>query len=189
MVMNKSKKGAELTIGTIIIIVLGVAVLVFLIWGFGTGWSNLWGKINIFSGGSANIDTIKQSCALACTGQQFNEYCLKRVVKVDNNRANDKTLSCRDLETQAEPLKISVCSDITQQCPTPTNTGVITCEGTAVACNTITTSVSTECPKQKGCSVREAGTSITCEGTPLACNTFTSATDCVAQKGCNAKSA
>ena len=43
MVMNK--KGQNLTLGTIILIVLGIAVLVFLIFGFYTGWNNMWSKI------------------------------------------------------------------------------------------------------------------------------------------------
>jgi hypothetical protein len=73
MVMNK--KGSELTLSTIIIIVLGIAVLVFLIFGFSTGWTNLWSKITAYGGGNANVDTIKQACALACGSQQKAEFC------------------------------------------------------------------------------------------------------------------
>jgi hypothetical protein len=50
-------------------------VLVFLIWGFGTGWSNLWSKITAFTGGESNVDTIQQACQLACDGQQIETFC------------------------------------------------------------------------------------------------------------------
>lgn len=78
--MNKT--GQQMTLGTIIAIVLGIAVLVFLIFGFSTGWNNLWDRVTQFGGGSANIDTIKQACALACTGKSSNAYCVQvRTVK------------------------------------------------------------------------------------------------------------
>jgi hypothetical protein len=69
------KRAQEMTLGTVILIVLGIAVLVFLVFGFSTGWSNLWDRVTNFSGGSSNLDTIKQSCALACTGQSTDAFC------------------------------------------------------------------------------------------------------------------
>ena len=70
-----------MTLATIIAIVLGIAVLVFLIFGFSGGWNNLWDRVTQFGGGS-NIDTIRQACALACTGQSENTYCNQdRMVK------------------------------------------------------------------------------------------------------------
>ena len=71
----ENKKGQQMTLGTIIAIVLGIAVLVFLIFGFSTGWGNLWDRVTAFGGGSANVDTIVQACALACTGQGVDAYC------------------------------------------------------------------------------------------------------------------
>ncbi len=80
MVMNK--KGQNLTLGTIILIVLGIAVLVFLIFGFSTGWNNMWNKITNLGGGEANVNTVKQSCDLACSTQDKTGFCIqKRVVK------------------------------------------------------------------------------------------------------------
>lgn len=102
------KRGQNLTIGTIILIVLGIAVLVFLIFGFATGWTNLWSKITAFGGGVANVDTIKQACVLACNSGQINAYCTqKRTV----NFGDDKKItgSCENLESD---LTIS-CSEIT----------------------------------------------------------------------------
>lgn len=109
----KGKKGSELTLSTIIIIVLGIAVLVFLIFGFATGWTNLWNKITAYGGGNANVDTIKQACILACSQNAVSTYCATpQTVKFD-----DKTTlkgSCRNLEgTKAniEPCPISCTTE------------------------------------------------------------------------------
>ncbi|MFH1802184.1 MAG: hypothetical protein ABH864_01900 [archaeon] len=47
-----NKKGQDLSIGTLILIVLGTVVLVLLVLGFTMGWDKLWDRINIFGGGS-----------------------------------------------------------------------------------------------------------------------------------------
>ena len=64
-----------MTLGTIIAIVLGIAVLVFLIFGFSTGWNNMWNRITEFGGGGANVDTIVQACALDCTTGSEYGFC------------------------------------------------------------------------------------------------------------------
>ncbi|MFA4960774.1 MAG: hypothetical protein WC548_03875 [Candidatus Pacearchaeota archaeon] len=80
MVMNK--RGQELTLGTVILIVLGIVVLVFLIFGFSTGWSNLWDKITNWGGGKVNLDTVRQGCELACTMGSVDDFCtLEREVR------------------------------------------------------------------------------------------------------------
>jgi len=72
--MIRGKKGAEMTIGTLVVIVLAVLVLALLAFGFGTGWANLWEKIK-GTAGTVNVDTLKQSCLYACTTQQTYSYC------------------------------------------------------------------------------------------------------------------
>ncbi|MDP2946928.1 MAG: hypothetical protein Q8N88_02340 [Nanoarchaeota archaeon] len=83
MVMSlRKKKGQELTLGTVILIVLGIAVLIFLIFGFSTGWGNLWDRITNWSGGRANLDTIKTGCELACAQNSVQDWCnFQRTVK------------------------------------------------------------------------------------------------------------
>ena len=105
-----NKKGAELTIGTIIIIVLGVVVLALLVWGFSTGWSNLWGKISSWGGGS-NVDTIKQACALECNGGQHTAYCTDQKTLI----TGDKTKyfgTCHGFEKNAkiQPMSVASCN-------------------------------------------------------------------------------
>ena len=79
-----NKRGQEMTLGTIIAIVLGLVVLIFLIYGFSTGWSNFWERITGYSGGS-NVDTIRSACTLACSSQRQYDYCEEdRNVKYSN---------------------------------------------------------------------------------------------------------
>ncbi len=68
------KRGQDLSIGTLILIVLGIVVLVLLILGFSLGWSNLWEKINIFQGGSS-IESVVQACNIAVSSQATYSYC------------------------------------------------------------------------------------------------------------------
>ncbi len=72
----KGKKGTEMTIGTIIIIVLALIVLVVLVLGFTGGWSNLWGRITGFFGGS-NVDSIAQACQVACSTNSKYDWCTR----------------------------------------------------------------------------------------------------------------
>jgi len=88
-ILRKNKKGAEMTIGTIIIIVLALVVLVILVYGFSTGWSNLWEKITAFGGGKVNVQSVVQSCQLACTTGSRYDYCeLSRTVTFDEKKTN-----------------------------------------------------------------------------------------------------
>jgi len=101
------KKGQQLTLSTLILIVLGVAVLVFLIFGFSTGWNTFWNKITAFGGGSSNVDTIKQACALVCSTQSEYAFCdEERTVKygkdieiIENDvakKVNSEDGNCKD---------------------------------------------------------------------------------------------
>ncbi|MBI2449893.1 hypothetical protein HYV49_06405 [Candidatus Pacearchaeota archaeon] len=82
-----NKRGAELTIGTLVIIVLAVIVLVVLVVGFTQGWGNLWANISQFFGtGGANIDTVVSACNTACLTNSKNAWCnQKRDVKADSD--------------------------------------------------------------------------------------------------------
>jgi len=127
--MNKkemNKKGAEMTIGTIIVIVLALVVLVILVYGFSTGWTNLWDKITGFGGGRVNVQTVVQSCQLACTTNSQYDYCNKTTAVIfstdkkdtaefaKNGKYNCKALesmgtglSCADFETCSESVPLS----------------------------------------------------------------------------------
>ncbi len=94
----KGKRGAEMTIGTIVIIVLAIAVLVFLIFGFTTGWSNLWERIGIFGGGGENISDIAQACAASCAQSDTYGYNQKPWNVEDADGYKKSGVTCKDLE-------------------------------------------------------------------------------------------
>lgn len=82
MIKRSDKKGESSTITIIIAIVLGIAVLVFLIFGFTSGWNNMWDRVSNLGGGKANLDTIASACSLACSTASVSDYCTtKRTVK------------------------------------------------------------------------------------------------------------
>lgn len=65
------KRGQGLSVNAIILIVLGVFVLAVLIVGFTLGWGTL--KDRIIP--SNNVDTIANSCAVACSTQSKYDFC------------------------------------------------------------------------------------------------------------------
>ncbi len=72
--MKVNKKGQEMSVTTLVLIVIGVVLLVMLILGFSMGWQNLWGKINVLGGGS-NVVTVIEACKIAATSDSTYSYC------------------------------------------------------------------------------------------------------------------
>lgn len=64
--MLKNKRGAGEDIWIIIAIVIGVLALVLIAVGFTTGWSNLWSKFNLFSGGKGSLSGAAEACTITC---------------------------------------------------------------------------------------------------------------------------
>lgn len=115
--MINDKRGQGLSTSAIVLIVLGIIVLAILAIGFTFGWKALvpWIKTN-------NIDTIKQSCQLACTTQSQYDYCsVKRSVNDGKNIKFDAT--CNELATDAKfssrNYGIAACDSVT--CSTKSN--------------------------------------------------------------------
>ncbi len=106
MIKRGNKKAAEITTGTIIIIILALVVLVFLIVGFSMGWGNLWDSIlNIGGGGKGNVQTIITACELACQTESQYAYCSQiRKVKFEDGTIPDEDLTCRQLEGKSVKL-------------------------------------------------------------------------------------
>ncbi|MEM0465439.1 MAG: hypothetical protein QXW97_01910 [Candidatus Pacearchaeota archaeon] len=94
-----NKRGAEMTIGTIIVIILALVVLVVIIYGFTVGWSNLWQKITGFSPKS-NVHTHVQACQIACTSESKYDYCKPRQVIFEDKGKPVQFRSCEDLQIQ-----------------------------------------------------------------------------------------
>jgi len=76
------KRGQELSIGTLILIVLGIIVLVLLVLGFSMGWSNLFSKVGIFQG--SDLSAMVTACKVAVSSQSKVSYCEFKSVKFDD---------------------------------------------------------------------------------------------------------
>ncbi|MCK4997341.1 hypothetical protein KAS08_03475 [Candidatus Pacearchaeota archaeon] len=106
-----NKKGAEMTIGTIIAITLGVALLVFLIYGFSTQWNAFRGVLDPLASGDSNVDNIARGCEVACASNNVYDYCEKnRILKFgkDSGKPNAEG-SCKELYEEGN---LSVSCDI-----------------------------------------------------------------------------
>jgi len=127
MVMNK--KGQQMTLGTIIAIVLGIAVLVFLIFGFSTGWNNMWSKITELGGGSANVDDVVRGCEVACAQQSVDSYCnYERTMNFGQERVSWNGTSPKANVTKT----VGTCKDFTNKTRYPNGLGVGSCS--AITC-------------------------------------------------------
>ena len=115
---NKRAQGMSVT--TIILIVLGLAVLVVLILGFSMGWSNL----RQFIAPSSNVDTIVQQCGIACSTEQKFAFCSeKRELKSADEKLSDVT--CYSLAEKKSVYGIAKCGTI--------DCGILVDEATAKA--------------------------------------------------------
>jgi len=104
---NQNKRGQNLTLGTILLMLLGVVVVVILLWGATAGFDNLWGTITGYSG-TSNVDTIRTSCALACTQKADYSFCSElRELKIANKKATKG--SCFDFAMRNSDLGIDNC--------------------------------------------------------------------------------
>jgi hypothetical protein len=105
------KKRGDVTIGTLVSIVLAIVVIAFLVYGFSAGWSNLWGKIQGFGGGESNVDDIALACSLACQQNSQYNYCeMERELITDDGKQGKVT--CNLIKGD---YGIEDCSDLCQR--------------------------------------------------------------------------
>jgi hypothetical protein len=81
-----NKRGQELSTNTIILIILGLAILVILVIGFTIGWQKLLPWLS-----SNNVETIVNQCKASCTTNDVYGYCTL-----------ERTLTASDLPADAE---------------------------------------------------------------------------------------
>lgn len=91
-----SRKAQELSITTLVLIVLGVVILVLLILGFTQGWDWIISKFSILPGQS--LETVAQSCNIAAQGGLAIDFCSFKKVKVDGR---NEYVNCKDSRIQA----------------------------------------------------------------------------------------
>lgn len=120
-----NRRAAEMTIGTIVIIILAIVVLVVLVYGFTVGWGNLFNQLTGLGGGNVNVQTVVQGCQIACSTQASFDFCqLKRnvVFTEDKNdlryKDNNQKFTCGDLVFKN--VGLAPCDQITcDVAPTP----------------------------------------------------------------------
>ena len=102
--MMINKKGQTSTIMVTIAIVLGIALIVFLIWGFSTNWAMFSSTASLYTG--SELAAAKEACRYQCETDLRSQFC-------DNDKTDAK-LVCTSPE-----LMGTGCDDrIT--CPTAT---------------------------------------------------------------------
>jgi hypothetical protein len=130
MKKRMNRKAAEMTIGTLVVIILAVIVLVILVYGFSVGWGNFFNNLVGFGGGQVNAQTVVQSCQIACSTQAKYDYCERRRNVVfdtnKNNKHNNLQYTCFQLASDPAfnagyNLGLEPCNlDCIENQPTPT---------------------------------------------------------------------
>ena len=92
-----NKRGQELSIGTLILIVLGIIVLVLLVLGFSIGWENLFSKIGIFQG--SDLSSMVTACKVAVSSKSDASYCEFKKVKLDDGKVHE--INCQYSNVQS----------------------------------------------------------------------------------------
>jgi hypothetical protein len=85
MVIGKQRKG-DVTISTVILIILGLAVLVMLIVGFTKGWDTIFGPLD---NAPSELQTVAKACEIYAKGALRIDFCTYRLV-------GNEIVNCRD---------------------------------------------------------------------------------------------
>jgi len=108
-----NKRGQGLQISTIILIVLGLAVLVLLVFGFVVGWQKILPWIS-----SNNVETIVSQCQASCGTNDVYGFCsLNKTLKADDLPNKQVTANCSYFSTTDTFAKYNIakCPNL---CPT-----------------------------------------------------------------------
>ena len=122
--LPKNNRGQDLSTSTIILIILGIAVLVILVIGFMLGWNKVLPFLN-----QPNVDTIVSQCQTSCTTSNVYDYCSapKTLIASDlpkdaKGKAQTSVIAnCTFFSTDKDYLKynIGACPSL---CSTPATT-------------------------------------------------------------------
>ena len=98
-----NKRGQGLSTNTVILLILGIFVLVFLILGFTIGW----GKIVPFLSKN-NVDSVVNSCDVSCSTASKYGFCSQpRDLKTDDGELKDVT--CNYLAKKQKAYGVEQC--------------------------------------------------------------------------------
>lgn len=109
--MKQDKRGVEINVSTIIIVILAVLVLVILALYFTGGMKTLFSQITGIGGSysATDIENAQNVCALRCTANDVNYFCTHEfnIREVDKNgqiTGESETFFCYSDEIGAEKL-------------------------------------------------------------------------------------
>jgi hypothetical protein len=103
----KNRRGQDISISTIILIVLGLAVLVLLIIGFTQGWSSIAPWLS-----GDNVDNLVSQCQASCATGGTYAFCNSpKDLKTDNLKLSGVT--CYYLAKQKPEYGIAECPSVT----------------------------------------------------------------------------
>ncbi|VVB80082.1 Uncharacterised protein [uncultured archaeon] len=104
-----NKRGQGLPISTIILLILGIVILVFLIIGFSAGWDKF---SSYFS--KNNVKDVVSNCEIACSTNSQYDFCsAQRTLVSDTEKLSQVT--CDFLNKQRPTYAVAGCASIT--CP------------------------------------------------------------------------
>ena len=101
-----NEKAQELSIGTLILIVLGIIVLVLLVLGFSIGWENLFSKIGIAQG--SDLSAMVAACKVAIASDSKVSFCECKKVKISGE---SKPMNCGYLDITNADSEIKTAQD------------------------------------------------------------------------------
>lgn len=111
--MRFNKRGQELSTNTLILIILGVLILVFLIVGFTIGWK----KILPFVTPGNNVKELTDKCSLACNTNAKYDFCsAKKDVRLDepvdrfSSTLKEFRATCFELTLLKDELGVEDCA-------------------------------------------------------------------------------
>jgi len=93
-----NKKGLELAINTVVILVLAILLLLFLILFFTDAGKNFLASVGLYAGYS-NVDNVIANCNILYDTKRNYEFCCekKNVRYYENNEKLEKEFTCNDL--------------------------------------------------------------------------------------------
>ena len=101
-----NERGQGLSTNAIVLIILGVFILAILIFGFTLGWGKIAPWIS-----TSNVDTIVNSCAVACNTRSQYDFCTApRELKADGVELKDVT--CNYLAEKQKKYGIDSCGSV-----------------------------------------------------------------------------
>lgn len=102
----QNKRGQSLSINTIIVLILAIAVLIVVIAGFSIGWDKISGYLS-----AKNVEEVRNSCSIACSTDAQYDFCFARK-SLNSEDGKFKDVTCYYLTKNQPKYQIAECPEI-----------------------------------------------------------------------------